>query len=107
MITFNHQFTNRCEKYKAGGFNSLPSRIRAVKSRVETDRVCSTHGTENNRRVFVGKPHKKRPLVRPIRRWNNVRRQTVYVKPNTEARSRNQCCREKLVSNTYSERARV
>jgi hypothetical protein len=36
-------------------------------------RAYSTHGEKRNAyRIFVGKPEEKRPLGRPIRRWQDI-----------------------------------
>jgi hypothetical protein len=38
----------------------------------EMGRECSTYGAKRNAsRIFVGTPEGKRPLGRPIRRWEN------------------------------------
>jgi len=38
----------------------------------ETDATCITHGyMQSTYKILAGKPRGKRPLRRPIRRWDN------------------------------------
>jgi hypothetical protein len=50
-----------------------PNIVRAIKWR--TGGLCSTHADEEVYKILVGKPEGKRPLGRPMRRWeDNIRK---------------------------------
>jgi hypothetical protein len=51
---------------------------------------------------FVSKGLKHRPILHETV-VQNGRRQAIYVQCKIEARSRNRCCRGKIISITYSE----
>jgi hypothetical protein len=51
---------------------SPPSIIRAIKSiRLRWAAYVADMGENNSYRILVGKPERKRPLGRPIRRWED------------------------------------
>jgi hypothetical protein len=57
---------------------SSPDIIRQIKSRNEVGRACGTHGEGRNvQRVLVGKLEGKRPLERPMRRWEDGLKRTL------------------------------